>query len=313
MNPGIHLFHKPVGPTSFSVVQACMAAISGHAGGGRKPPKVCHGGTLDPFASGLLPILVGGATKLFEHLHAVPKVYEATVAWGIETDNGDPLGRATFTGNAFALTPAQLDAALAPLIGWHDQVPPVTSAKRVPRADGAGTERAFEKAHRGEAFELPPSRVYLHEAAWLAHDLPRSSRLRLSVRGGFYVRSLARDLGRQLGCGAHLSALHRCAIGPYADPGPAPAMPVSVAGGNLLPWLPGFDLIDQDVGHLRQHRPVLRSDARHVAPDWPLPEGFPAELAERQVVRGFHRQKLAFLLRRDGNHFRRLTEFPGGL
>ena len=101
MNPGIHLLHKPEGPTSFSLVQACMETIPAREG--KRRPRVCHGGTLDPFASGLLLILVEPATRLFDHLHAVPKVYDATVRWGIETDNGDPGGKVTFTGDSSGL------------------------------------------------------------------------------------------------------------------------------------------------------------------------------------------------------------------
>ncbi len=198
MTPGIHLLHKPKGPTSFSLVQACIKSNDK-----LKAPKICHGGTLDPFATGLLLILVEPATRLFDHLHAIPKIYEATIRWGIETDNGDPLGRVTFTGDPSPLRPRQLDEALKNFIGWQDQTPPPTSAKRI------GGERAYQKAHRGETFDLPPSKVYLHKATWLSHNLPHESQLQLSVRGGYYVRALARDLGRLLGCGAsHRTASH---------------------------------------------------------------------------------------------------------
>src|SRR5215218_1274118 len=134
LSPGIHLVHKPVGPTSFSVVAEWIEAA--RAGNPNKRPRLCHGGTLDPFAHGLLLILVGAATRLFEHLHAVPKVYEATVRWGTETDNGDLHGRATFVGDASRVSAQQLDEALATFVGWREQIPPATSAKRV------GGERA---------------------------------------------------------------------------------------------------------------------------------------------------------------------------
>src|SRR5690348_5505864 len=133
MTPGIVLMHKPVGPTSFSLVRAAMEEVKVE---GRRL-KLCHGGTLDPFASGLLLMLVGPATRLFEHLHAVPKVYDATVRWGTETDNGDPLGRVVAERDASGLTADRLDEALSAFVGWHDQVPPATSNKRV---DG---ERAY--------------------------------------------------------------------------------------------------------------------------------------------------------------------------
>ena len=190
-------------------------ATQAEAEGGRgKKLSICHGGTLDPFAEGLLLLLVGPATRLMDFLHPIPKTYEAEVVWGAETDNGDLHGRILREGSPAALTPAALDAALAGFLGFREQVPPAHSNKRV---DG---ERAYVKAHRGEAVELPPSTVYLHAAEWLSHALPRRSRLRLTCKGGYYVRALARDLGRTLGCGAHLGKLRRTAIGPWLDPGP---------------------------------------------------------------------------------------------
>ncbi|HTL98902.1 MAG TPA: hypothetical protein VL181_08870, partial [Holophagaceae bacterium] len=181
---GIHLVHKPVGGTSFAIVKGFTRAAR-EAGQGKV--AIGHGGTLDPFADGLLLILAGQATRLMELMHPLPKTYEATVEWGRETDTCDHLGQAVSEGGAAALAPAALDAALAGFIGWHDQVPPATSAKKI------GGEAAYKKAHRGEEVVLPPSRVYLHEAAWLSHELPSRSVLRITCRGGFYVRSLARD------------------------------------------------------------------------------------------------------------------------
>lgn len=280
MSPGIYLLHKPVGPSSFSLVRESMATVAAE---GRRL-KVCHGGTLDPFAHGLLLMLVGPATRLFEHLHGVPKVYEGTVRWGVETDNGDPGGRVTSEGDTSGLTPERLDEALATFVGWQEQVPPATSAKRV---DG---ERAYLKAHRGEAVVMPPARVYLHEASWLGHELPRESRLRIVVRGGYYVRALVRDLGRMAGCGAHLSTLHRTAIGPWTDPGPGGR--VEVHGRDVLPWALGRALSDQEVGDFRQERTIAMGELQPA--DWTLPAGFPNPVAP---VRGFHQGRLVFLLR----------------
>ena len=285
MTPALHLIHKPVGPTSFSFVQAAIDAA--RAAQPNRRPRICHGGTLDPFAHGLLLMLHGPATKLFDHLHAVPKVYEAVMRWGIETDNGDPLGKVTFTGDTLKLSATQLDNALAGFVGWREQVPPATSAKRI------GGERAYEKAHRGEAVELPPSRVYLHEARWLDHDLPRESRLRIVARGGYYVRSLARDFGRALGCGAHLTSLQRLAIGPWSDPGPGKT--IELQGRAMMPWAPLRMLDDQEVGALRQKRPIPLGTL--VEPEWKVPQEFPDPEAP---VRAFHLERLAFLLRHDG-------------
>jgi tRNA pseudouridine55 synthase len=178
---------------------------------------------------------------------------------------------------------------LAAQIGWRDQVPPNTSNKRV------GGERAYVKAHRGETFELPPAQVYLHEAAWLDHDLAQGlSRVRLVARGGYYIRSLARDLGRALGCGAHLSALHRSAIGPYADP--PPGAEVAVVGPDALPWLETRELSDFELGELRANRPIPVKEVR--PPTWPLPAGFPGD--PKPVVRALHKGRLTHLLEREG-------------
>ncbi len=283
MSPGIHLVHKPAGRTSFSVLQSFR--VKNSAPNRARPVRLCHGGALDPFAEGLLLILVEPATRLFDCLHAAPKVYDAVIGWGIETDNGDPLGVPTFTGEASQLTPARCDEAIKAFIGWHDQVPPPTSNSCI---DG---ERRTSKPHRGEIFTLPPSRVYLHEAAWLSHDLPHESRLRITVAGGYYVRSLARDLGRLLGCGAHLAQLRRTAIGPWKDPGPDVNVgeTVAVTGRGLLPWLPSRTLTDQEVGDLRQERAVPR-DAL-IAADWSFPAGFPVP---ENTVRGFHQDRFLF-------------------
>jgi tRNA pseudouridine55 synthase len=297
MTPGIYRVHKPVGPTSFSVVQAFLEETRAKPG---KRVPVCHGGTLDPFAEGLLLVLVGGATRLFELLHAVPKTYEAEVVWGTEMDTGDLHGKPVHQGDTSALTPELLDATLARFVGWQDQVPPATSAKKV------GGEPAYRKAHRGEAVELPPSRVYLHQARWLSHALPHSSRLLLTCRGGYYVRSLARDVGQVLGCGAHLSALKRTAIGPWEDP--PPGQRVGLHGRELLPWSRARLLTDHEVGELRRERGIPTDATQPV--DWRPPPGFPDPEAP---VRGFHQGRLTFLLReRDGALWSE-TELRGGL
>jgi tRNA pseudouridine55 synthase len=289
MTPGIHLVHKPVGPTSHSAVESLR---------GDTREKICHGGALDPFASGLLLVLVEPATKLFDYLHAMPKVYEATVRWGAETDNGDPNGCVVSQGDASSLSPQVLEAALRTFIGWHDQMPPITSNKRV------GGERAYAKAQRGEIFEMPASRVYLHEAQWLTHDLPRESRLRVVVRGGYYVRALARDLGRMVGSGAHLAALHRTAIGPWNDPGPEQHM--ELHGREILPWAQTRILTDQEVGELRQERAI--ATGKLLPPDWTPPPSWPDPQAP---IRGFHLERLAFLLRPEDDRLRAFTALPG--
>src|SRR5579871_1073053 len=104
---GLYLVHKPVGISSHALVREWMGGL-----------KVCHGGTLDPFAEGLLLILAGSATHLFEYLHDAPKQYVASVAWGVETDTGDGQGKPVHSGDAAALTAERLDEALRPFLGW---------------------------------------------------------------------------------------------------------------------------------------------------------------------------------------------------
>ena len=286
MQAGLYLAHKPVGQTSFSLVLAMIEEIRLS---GLRPDKlpVCHGGALDPFAEGLMLLLAGQTTRLMELLHPIPKTYVAQVRWGAETDNGDLLGRVVAEGDPAALTPAQLDLALPAFLGFQEQVPPNTSNKRV---DG---ERAYAKAHRGEEFVLPPSRVYLHAARFTAHALPRESTLELTCRGGYYVRSLARDLGRALGCRAHLGALRRTAIGPWSDPGPG--VRVHLRGPQLLPWCPSRAVSPAEEKALRAFKPIGRGAIN--PPDWPLPAGFPDPQAP---VRALTPAGLIALLREDG-------------
>ncbi len=300
MRPGLYLVHKPVGATSFSLVQAFMREVEA-AGLSKKELPVCHGGTLDPFAEGLLLLLAGPATRLMDFLHAVPKSYEAEVIWGTETDNGDLLGRVVSQGETASLTPERLEAALAPFLGWHEQVPPATSAKKI---EG---EPAYKKAHRGETVVLPPSRVYLHAARWLSHELPYRSRLALTCRGGYYVRALARDLGRALGCGAHLSRLHRTTLGPWADPGPTGPR-TWLQGREVLPWCPTRLLTGDEVNDLKHGRSIPPGPLQ--PPEWSLPEGFPDPQAP---VRALHRHRLVALAREQEGRLHLLTGLWGGV
>ena len=286
MKPGIYLVHKPVGQTSFALVQAFM---DDRRAAGIRPDKlpVCHAGALDPFAEGLVLLLAGDATRLMHLLHPIPKSYVATVRWGLETDSGDPLGRPTAEGDPSRLEPAALDVALAEFLGWRDQIPPATSNKRV------GGERAYARAHRGEHVELPPSRVYLHEAKFLSHDLPRSSTLQLVTGGGYYVRALARDLGRATGARAHLQSLSRAAIGPWSDP--PPGTRVAVHGTALFPWCSSVTIDDAELTTLRAGAPI---PARPPAPpSWTLPPGFPDPAAPLRAV---HQDALVAMLRERG-------------
>jgi tRNA pseudouridine55 synthase len=295
MTPGIHLIHKPPGPTSFSIVKSFR---DDRTTASSKKLSVCHGGTLDPFAHGLLLILVQPATQLFDFLHDVPKIYEATIRWGIETENGDLFGASVSNSDASSLSETMLADAIRPFIGWHEQVPHATSAMRV---DG---ERAYVRAHRGEHVDMPAKRVYLHEAMWLDHDLPMRSTLRVVVRGGFYVRAFVRDLGRAVGCGAHIEALRRTAIGPWNDPGPM--QQEMITGPSMLPWAAKRVLSDANVGDLRQGRTIPIGAIE--APEWRVPDGFPEP---DPPIRGVHLDRLGYLLRSECGALRLVAGLRG--
>jgi len=195
---GLLLVDKPGGITSHDVVSVARRALGTR--------RIGHGGTLDPFATGLLVLLIGHATRLLPHLDGEPKVYDASIAFGEETDTDD------VTGSVVATAPlpgiAAILAGLPSLTGAIDQVPPAYSAKQV---DG---RRAYDAARRGAALELEPVRVSVHE--WRVREIS-SERLDATIvcGGGTYIRALARDLGRLCGSAAHLASLRRTRSGPF--------------------------------------------------------------------------------------------------
>lgn len=198
---GLLLVDKPIGPTSHDVVDVCRRAYGERSIG--------HLGTLDPFASGLLVLLFGRATRLATFICADPKVYDATVRFGIETDTDDVTGIPVRTAPPPS-APA-VRAALDELTGEIEQVPPTFSAKHVSGSGG----RAYAAARRGQPVVLAPVRVRVDrwEVRAIRDDV---AELTVTCSTGTYVRALARDLGRRTGSAAHLAALRRCAVGPFA-------------------------------------------------------------------------------------------------
>ena len=198
--------------------------------------------------------------------------------------------------------PERLEAALAEHVGWREQVPPLTSAQRV---DG---EYAYQKAHRGEVFTLPARRVFLHEARFIGHDAARAtSRLFLRCGRGYYVRSLARDLGRALGCRAHLAALRRTAIGPWSDPGAG--VDVAVTGERLFPWLSARVLDEDEARRVAQGQPLPAAVV--TPPTWSVPAGFPEPDGPVRALSG---GRLVALLRRaDDGTLAPFANLRGGL
>jgi tRNA pseudouridine55 synthase len=207
---------KPVGPTSFTVVRLVREALARAGGQKARNLKVGHGGTLDPMASGVLPICVGEATKLAPFLLDADKEYETTVRFGVETDTLDAEGQVVATASLGALDGAALEAALEGFRGEISQVPPMYSALK---RDG---RPLHSYARAGQEVERAPRQVRVHELVLLGFDPPDSARLRVRCSKGTYVRVLGADLGRALGPGAHLTALRRIGSGCFRLPGALP-------------------------------------------------------------------------------------------
>ena len=195
---GILIVNKPVGWTSHDVVAVCRRQ-AGHA-------KTGHGGTLDPLASGVLPILFGSATKFVERLHTAPKVYGASILFGSETSTDDSEGEVLRHAPVPTLTPNDLEQALDAFRGEISQVPPDYSAVKV------RGRTAYARARAGEQLALASRQVHIERfdpALWY----PPTLRCLIVCSSGTYIRSLARDLGRALGSAAHLAGLVRLAVG----------------------------------------------------------------------------------------------------
>lgn len=193
---------KPVGPTSHDVVRAVRRAFDTRRAG--------HTGTLDPAASGLLLVLVGPAVRLSRYLAGLPKLYRGAIRLGETTDTDDATGRILSRSDSWrTLDRPSIAAAMGRLVGVQQQVPPAYSAKHV------GGERAYRIARRGEVVQLAPVRVEIKRFDLISVDGP-DVWFEAEVGGGAYLRSLARDLGVELGCGAHLKELRRVGVGEFS-------------------------------------------------------------------------------------------------
>src|SRR5215472_1027514 len=194
---------KPVGMTSTYAVSVIKCLFAAKRAG--------HAGTLDPLASGCLPIALGDATKTVPFVIDGRKIYHFTVRWGEERDTDDAEGRVVASSNARP-TPEAIAAVLPGFVGAIEQVPPRFSAIKI---EG---ERAYDIARDGEEFELKPRVVNIDRLALVETPDPDCTCFEAECGKGTYVRALARDLGRTLGCYGHVSALRRMAVGPFAEP-----------------------------------------------------------------------------------------------
>jgi tRNA pseudouridine55 synthase len=196
---GLFIIDKPAGITSHDAVQAMRKKFNTKAG---------HLGTLDPMATGVLPICVGKATRMGQFFSHSPKIYTGTIRFGFATDTYDREGTPTTDQRLLISSRTDVEAAMRSLTGTLDQVPPPYSAKKI------GGVPSHKLARKGGAIEMAAARVEVLEFA-LTKLEPPLMLFRVVCSPGTYVRSLAHDLGQRLGCGAHLDSLRRTRSGDF--------------------------------------------------------------------------------------------------
>jgi tRNA pseudouridine55 synthase len=259
---GVLVVDKPVGPSSHDVVAVARRSLG--------ISRIGHTGTLDPQASGVLPLVIGQATRLAQYLSGSDKEYEAVIRFGIVTDTHDAAGEVTGE-SGHVPSQADIDAALPQFTGTFDQTPPLYSAKMV---DG---ERSYVRARAGKPMQAAAVSVTVYELELLSYEAPRAH-VRVRCSAGFYVRALAHDLGAAIGAGAILDGLIRTeAAGfraadavPFATLAGAPRAELCVAVRPmeaLLADVPSAELTEEGLQWARH--------GRDLGPDQlvaPLPE-----------------------------------------
>jgi tRNA pseudouridine55 synthase len=238
---GVLLISKPAGLTSHDVVERVRRSP---LAAGR---KVGHAGTLDPFATGLLIVLVGRATRVQRFFMVLPKTYRTRARLGVASDTGDPTGTLTATGARAEVE--DLERALVRLRGEIRQRVPLTSAVKV------GGERLYRKARRGERIETPERVVRIDRLDLVTFDAgAQTATLEVECSSGTYIRQLVTDLGELSGAGAYCEALERTAIGPFrlVDADDRSLLPLRQA----LAFLPELRLTSAEAGRVRHGRSV---------------------------------------------------------
>jgi tRNA pseudouridine55 synthase len=292
------ILDKPLGLGSTQGVSAVKRALRDGKYG---KFKVGHGGTLDPLATGVLPIAIGEATKLAGRMLDSDKVYDFTIRFGEETDTLDAEGKVTATSDVF-VEGADVEDVLVDFIGEIDQMPPAYSALKI---DG---ERAYDLARAGEEVRLATRRVTIHaldHVSWWSEGLDKQfATLTAHVSKGTYIRSLARDIARALGSVGHVTMLRRIKAGPFTLESAISLDKLAEAAKDraleqfLLPLRAGLDdipahfLTPDQAGLLRQGQ-VLAGTALEDGQYFACLEETPIALVEAQaglvrVVRGFN-------------------------
>jgi tRNA pseudouridine55 synthase len=201
---GVLIIDKPAGMTSHDVVNRVRRTL--------KTKRVGHTGTLDPFATGVLVLLIGKATRLAQFADRAAKEYLADIRFGFATDTGDLTGKPLSEEEKVDISRADLENALTKFRGEIEQIPPMYSAKKV------GGKKLYEIARKGEEIEREPAKVTIHELKLLDENLSSAvpvTRIRVVCSAGTYIRTLAEGIGKELGIGAHLTALRRSAAGEF--------------------------------------------------------------------------------------------------
>jgi tRNA pseudouridine55 synthase len=269
---GILVVDKPAGMTSHDVVDRVRKVFSTR--------KVGHGGTLDPDATGVLVLAVGHATRFIDYTKDAPKRYSATATLGTSTTTQDSSGE-VLEERTVDVTADEVRVALKRFVGEIDQIPPMVSAVKI------GGERLYRKARRGEEVDRPPRRVTIHAAELVSFDR-NSAAIDVTCSSGTYIRTLIHDLGRELGCGAHMSSLVRTA-----------------SGGFTLEEATALDELGPQ--HLRSLKDALRSlesvivsddEARRVVAGG---RRLPAKTASEGLVALVHGDDVIAVYRREGD------------
>lgn len=259
---GIFNVDKPPGITSMDVVRQIKRLSSQR--------HVGHAGTLDPVATGVLPVCLGQATRLMQFIVNTSKEYLATVHMGVSTDTYDSLGEVTHRQDISDITVEMIEAALAPSRGVFEQTPPAFSALKMQG------RRLYALARDGVAVQAPPRTVEVLKLE-LVEWQPPQAMLSVECSRGFYVRSLAHDLGQALGCGAHLSELRRLRTGPFSTDDAIPLEAVKTSLENdaweqlLLPpdfvvlHLPAVQMDSWEARQVKHGQAVPLSPGTHYA------------------------------------------------
>lgn len=274
---GVLVVDKPSGPTSHDVVAHARRMLGVR--------RVGHIGTLDPIATGVLPLVVGRATRLASLLAPGRKTYEGCILLGVATDTYDVSGKITAdsrdrTGDGLVNAPdrAAIEQAVQAFVGTRPQQPPPFSAKKI------GGVRAYQLARRNRPVAPEPVEVTVHSADVLAIDGMRV-RCRVVCDPGFYMRALAHDLGAALGCGACLETLRRSRNGAFDLDAAVPVTEIEERGpavadrmaplAELLPELPRLVLTEHGARRARHGNDLTAADVVSPSREWTAPSGTP--------------------------------------